>query len=259
MAKRFTDSEKYRKPFLRGLPGAYKLLWDYICNDCNHAGIWLVDFDIAQICVGKDMPVGKDKALRLLNEGEDRILELENGKKWFIIPFIAFQYGKLSEKNPAHKNIIIELKKYGLINEHLDVKINGLVSKSIEKNKDMQISFNNKNEDPLEGLQSTFKGTKETYKEKEMEMDKGGTGGKFVPPTLEDVEKYCKERQNNVNPQKFIAHYAARGWVYSGNVKMKNWKQAVITWETNNFNNGSSNKKSIADPTKINREEWGSL
>ncbi len=44
MSKRFADTDKYKKPFIRNLPAAYKLLWDYICLDCDHAGIWQVDF-----------------------------------------------------------------------------------------------------------------------------------------------------------------------------------------------------------------------
>lgn len=123
MAKRFTDSEKYRKPFMRGLPGAYKLLWDYIVNECNHAGIWFVDFEIAQICVGKDMPVRGDKAFHLFNGGETRIVELEGGKKWFIVPFVAFQYGELKAGSSVHSSVIAELKRYNLIDENLKLII----------------------------------------------------------------------------------------------------------------------------------------
>jgi hypothetical protein len=112
MAKRFVDTEKFKKPFYRGLTGAYKILWDYICNDCNHAGIWIVDLEIAQMYIGKDMPIDKDTALRLFNDGEQRILEISNGQKWFIMPFVKFQYGELRETNNAHKSVISELKKY---------------------------------------------------------------------------------------------------------------------------------------------------
>ena len=66
MAKRLTDTEKYRKKFFRNLPGAYKLFWDFLYHECNHAGIWHVDFDVAQIYLGRDMPVSEETALRLL-------------------------------------------------------------------------------------------------------------------------------------------------------------------------------------------------
>lgn len=124
MAKRFTDTAKYKKQFIRGLPGPYKLLWDFLYHDCDHAGIWIVDFEIAQKYIGDDMPVTKERALELFNAGETRIVVLNGGGKWFIAPFIEFQYTKLSEKNRAHCNVIPILQKFDLLNSDLSLKIN---------------------------------------------------------------------------------------------------------------------------------------
>ena len=52
----------------------------------------------------------------------------------------------------------------------------------------------------------------------------------FKKPTLEEIETYCKERNNTVNPQQFIDFYESKGW-YIGKNKMKDWKAAVRTWE----------------------------
>jgi hypothetical protein len=114
MAKRFTDTNKYKKPFVRGLQGAYKLFWDYLYHDCDHAGIWIVDFEIAQLYLGKDMPVNRKDALEFFNNGEERIIEFDNGKKWFIKSFIEFQYGILNPQNRVHFSVISELKKHNL-------------------------------------------------------------------------------------------------------------------------------------------------
>ena len=115
MAKRFTDTNKYKKPFIRGLQGAYKVLWDYLYHDCDHAGIWIVDFEIAQIYVGSDLPINKADALKFFNESEKRIVEIDHGTKWFIPSFISFQYGELKESNRAHNSVINILKNKGLI------------------------------------------------------------------------------------------------------------------------------------------------
>jgi hypothetical protein len=114
MAKRFTDTNKYKKPFIRGLQGAYKIFWDYLYHECDHAGIWIVDFEVAQLYVGKDMPINKDDALKYFNKGEKRIIEVDNGTRWFLPEFIEFQYGELNESNRAHNSVIGILKKYGL-------------------------------------------------------------------------------------------------------------------------------------------------
>lgn len=115
MSKRFTDTNKYKKPFIRSLPGAYKLLWDYLYHDCDHAGIWIVDFDIAQIYIGEDMPICKKEALKYFNVDEEKIVEVDEGSRWFIPSFIEFQYGELNESNRAHNSVINILKKYNLL------------------------------------------------------------------------------------------------------------------------------------------------
>lgn len=53
---------------------------------------------------------------------------------------------------------------------------------------------------------------------------------RFVPPTLEEVTAYCRERQNGVDPQHFIDFYTSKGWKV-GNQSMKDWKACVRTWE----------------------------
>ena len=108
MAKRFTDTEKWKKPFIRCLKAPYKLLWLYICDDCDHSGIWQVDIEVAEIRIGEKIEV--NKAIQFFGE---KIIPLENGTKWFIPSFIEFQYPSgLSENNKAHAGIIKNLDRY---------------------------------------------------------------------------------------------------------------------------------------------------
>ena len=53
---------------------------------------------------------------------------------------------------------------------------------------------------------------------------------RFTPPSLEEVQAYCKERNKGVNAEKWYNHYTAKGWMI-GKTKMKDWKAAVRTWE----------------------------
>lgn len=73
---------------------------------------------------------------------------------------------------------------------------------------------------------------------------------RFSPPTLEEVTAYCKERNNSVNPQRWLDHYESNGWMVGRN-KMKDWKAAVRTWERNGF----EKEKPTYKPT--DESEWG--
>ncbi|WP_110309860.1 helix-turn-helix domain-containing protein [Dysgonomonas alginatilytica] len=67
----------------------------------------------------------------------------------------------------------------------------------------------------------------------------------FIPPRFEEVETYCLERKNGIDPQTFIDHYTANGWM-RGKTKVKDWKACVRTWEQNrnkNENNRTDNNK----------------
>lgn len=57
---------------------------------------------------------------------------------------------------------------------------------------------------------------------------------RFQKPTLDQVKAYCQERKNNVNAEKWLAHYEANGWRVGKN-PMKDWKAAVRTWEHSDF------------------------
>ena len=55
--------------------------------------------------------------------------------------------------------------------------------------------------------------------------------GHFAHPSLEEVSKYCLERKNQIDPQKFFDYYAISGWKKANGKSVLNWKQCVITWE----------------------------
>lgn len=77
----------------------------------------------------------------------------------------------------------------------------------------------------------TTKTTSETITEGNNVLGKSPkTSSRFTPPTLEEVEDYCIERNNNVDPERFIDYYTSNGWMVGKN-KMKDWKAAVRTWE----------------------------
>lgn len=70
---------------------------------------------------------------------------------------------------------------------------------------------------------------------------------RFVKPTLEEVRAYCQERNNGINPQKFLDYYDANGWKVGRN-PMKDWKASIRNWESNN--------KPKEEPKKWSETPW---
>lgn len=109
MSKRFTDTEKWRRPWFRALSHAYRLFWLYICDNCDIAGIWYVDIGLASYLIG--IEIDPKIAREQLNK---QITELDGGSRWLINGFIEFQYGKLTLNNNLHRSIMATLKLRGM-------------------------------------------------------------------------------------------------------------------------------------------------
>lgn len=224
MAKRFTDTNKYKKSFIRGLQGAYKLLWDYLYHDCDHSGIWIVDFEIAQAYLGADMVVSKNKALELFNFEQERIVELDGGKKWFLPGFIEFQYGLLSDKNRAHNSVISTLKKFNLLE----------IDNTLKKNKP---------------LTSPLQGGKEKDKDKELDKDKEKEKVAIEVEILESFpfeefwKMYDKKTGKNDCAKKFL--------------KISEDQRALIWQHVPRYVESTPNKQYRKDPeTYLNGKHW---
>lgn len=63
---------------------------------------------------------------------------------------------------------------------------------------------------------------------------------RFTPPSAEEVQRYCLERCNSVDPVRFVDYYESNGWMVGRN-KMKDWKAAVRAWERKEKGSASAN------------------
>lgn len=81
------------------------------------------------------------------------------------------------------------------------------------------------------GTSNLLPHNKDIYKD--MDICSNKKRAAFVKPTLSQVETYCLERGNNIDPQAFIDFYESNGWKVGKNA-MKDWKAAVRTWESRN-------------------------
>lgn len=67
-------------------------------------------------------------------------------------------------------------------------------------------------------------------------IEENSINKRFKKPTLEEIKEYCKERNNNIDAQRFIDFYESKDWMIGKN-KMKDWKAAIRTWEKNSKTN----------------------
>jgi DNA replication protein DnaD len=51
----------------------------------------------------------------------------------------------------------------------------------------------------------------------------------FIPPSLQEVEAYCREKKYNIDAERFVNFYESKGWMV-GKTKMRKWKAAVANW-----------------------------
>jgi len=129
MAKRFTDTDKWKKGWFKQLNPKQRLFWLYVLDDCSAAGIWDVDLEVAGIRIGE--PINSDEAVEVL--GKD-VVWFDSNEKIFIPKFIDFQYGVLNENSRPHASVIKMLDKYDLYNiKGISPLDTGEVSKPILK------------------------------------------------------------------------------------------------------------------------------
>jgi len=214
MSKRFTDSDKWKNQWFRTLPPNYKLLWLYILDNCDHAGIWRVDFELAEFQIS--LPFNAAEALELFG---DRIHVFKSGCKWLIFSYIEFQYNtrELKEGVSVQKSVIKLLEANDLL--EIYTKYSARVT---------------------EHLPNTYTSVKD--KDKDKDKDKEGdargnqgasnTGTRFTPPTLDEVRTYATELGIPDEAEAFYDRNQTVGWK-SGKNPMKDWKSALRTWKRN--------------------------
>lgn len=117
MAKRFTDTGKWKRPWFRDLGLHAKVLWQYICDDCDHAGVWIADFNLVSFQVGF-----KVDRVKLRDWLGDKLVQID-ADKFFVPSFFEFQYGNSDSGFRAKQGAIRELAKYGLIDPESGVLI----------------------------------------------------------------------------------------------------------------------------------------
>ena len=200
--KRFTETNKWEDPWFRKLKPEMKLLWSWLLDSCDNAGIIDPDIELAAFQIGYPYPINT------LSEFVHRVIKLPCGK-FFIPKFIEFQYGSLSRDCKAHNPIFLSLEKHGL--------------KGYPKG--------------IHTLQE-----KEKEKEGEKETEKGGVLPNLETPlksqprgTLEELKAYAVEIGLPAIDGSFMFdHWSANGWK-NGENPSKDWKAGMRKWKAQGY------------------------
>lgn len=203
MAKRYTDTDKWKKPFIRTLQGPYKLLWIYILDECDHAGVWQVDLEVAQVKLGEKL-----KLEVALSNFKGKIIQISDGQKWFIPDFIEFQYSLLNPTNKVHASVINILSRYDILDDNYKIK----------------------------GLASIFQDAKDKDKAKAMDKEKEKEAKKiklkdhlFSESEFYDFEKFESQFENTDYRHCDLRIYfeKAKNWSASKGAKRIDWIATV--------------------------------
>lgn len=135
MAKRFTDTTKWQDEWFMDLSPKYKLLWLFLLDNCDHAGIWKVNLKLASFHIGEKFD--KIESMKVFS---DRILEFKSGY-WYVTKFVQFQYGGF--KNDAVGKSIQKILKANELNGAIEDHDRGLIAPKVKdkvKDKDKDIN-----------------------------------------------------------------------------------------------------------------------
>lgn len=122
-----------------------KLLWLYILDDCSDLGIWIVDKELAEFCIGgkRRVKIDWEKAISYF---DDKIDILNNGEKWYIKKFLKYQGTNFRNFPEYHKwriNVYKRDKYTCRICGQIGGKLNAHHKKSYIKYPEIALDINN--------------------------------------------------------------------------------------------------------------------
>jgi hypothetical protein len=127
--------------------------------------------------------------------------------------------------------------KYSLITicNYESYQCNGLSS---DKQSDKRVTSNRQATDKQPTTNNNNKEEKELKNE-----------NNIIPPPLNLIIEFCKERNSKIDPNYFFDYNEARGWKINGK-QMKDWQATIRTWERYE-NNKRSDQRGIKSVNKL--------
>ena len=172
-----------------------------IDNDGKHTAN--IELETEKFTVNDDEKIGNTKHIPAMVPAKVRVKSYET-----FVPILKLNETKLNiskESTKKGSEAILEQPQDNTF-ENAEEDMSQLISKSKSRSKSTAKSASKSNIDDEEAS--------------------------FVPPTLEMVQAYCREKGYHIDPEAFMAYYDAVGWSV-GKKTMKSWKRAAAYWERN--------------------------
>ena len=191
MAKRFTDTNKWRKAWYRKFGSEKRDLWNYLHDNCDHAGLFEIDLEAMTFDLGFEITIDMIKEVlrdKYMMVGEDKI---------FLHDFIEFQYGELREDCKPHAAVIKMLKKEAVWEGYV-YSMDTVMDKDKEKDQDKD------KDPPVEKFEPDLEAIYKLYPRKEGKAQ----GLKKLKADIKtpELEQKCLLALNN-----FINHHRSLG------------------------------------------------
>jgi hypothetical protein len=177
MAQRFTDTQKWEDEWFTELSNDYKVVWMYLLDTCDNAGIWKQNVKLLNFSCNTKITIDE-----LAETFKGRITKIDTDK-WIINKFCIFQYGP-AFLTSGNKAVISAIKKL-VITGCIDVNTNGTYTP--------KILFDNS----IDTLSIPYQSTTDSIKDKEQDKVKD----KII---IKDINKDNKEEEYNYVSRSFI-------------------------------------------------------
>jgi len=206
MPKRFTETLKWDDPWFRALSPDAKLLWFWLVDKCDNAGIITPDFALCEF------QTGIKRAFERMAEIESRVSVIGNGR-FFIHKFIEFQHGSLSRACKAHNPAFQSLEKNGMLDENDQIKEYPKGIHTLSEQYPYCPSNGNGNGNGI---------SKGNLKREKAKKEK---------PTIDELRVFCK----SLDMDESVGDYLFNKWEGNGWINGKNpiidWKATIRSWK----------------------------
>ena len=230
MSNRLTDSDKWKDIWFSNLSPHSKLLFIFLCENCNNAGIYEVNKKFMLFYLG----INDEELKNSITEITKTYIKSNDGKRIWIKNYLKYQSKlPLNENNNNHKQILIILKE-NLLDE---TKYKGC--------KEMLALLPQPIKIPRKVVSTDIE--KSEIKEPK---------SRFVKPNITEIQDCMKAKdfaQYKSEGERFFNYFESNGWKVGKN-PMQKWKSSVDNW-IKNYNDRNNIKKSKIDTIKEAHED----